>query len=512
MSFPIIAGFTLLLSSVLWFFLNSMKKSSKSHPLLISIPRIPVIGNVLDFAPENIIKTMVEFPKKYGKFIEFYFFSQRGLLITDIEVAKEVLMKRPKKFRRSSALTYSDEIMGTNKGVFSAEGAMWVKMRKSTSPSFSNLNISHKYASMSKEILLWIDSLLKKSVQSHVEMKKESFNLTIRIITIVAFGLDVHDPLCSYFFNEFSSDIMAIFRFMGDSVLFPFPRFLWRFFPQYQSEVTGSAADARLTIACQKIIDYKRSLVKEGKLPMNCMIDSLISNTAEGTDKALTDEEIIANIKVFFIAGSDTTAVTLSWMIYYFALYPNILKKIQEETKPLLFPEGNVPTLTEFIQNDTLTASFTMNQFKELKYTNAFFKETLRLNTPAGFIFLETVPEEGVSLNNGIELGPKELVIVNVDGLNVDPEVFDSSEQFNPDRWLTDDKEKLNKMESSFIPFGGGPRICPGMNLALNEALVSVSLLSLYSSVALACPKEEIQKISTFVTVPNKMPVKFSPL
>jgi cytochrome P450 len=504
-------GLTLLVSTILWFLMSS-KKSSKSAHLLKSAPGFPILGNALSFLPENIITTMAEFPSKYGKFIEIYFFSQRGLLITDPEICKEVLSKRPKTFRRTSLMVYANEVLGTVQGLFASEGTSWIKMRKSTAPSFSNLNISHKYASMTKEILLWIDSLLKKSVHTSVDMKKESFNLTIRIITIVAFGLDVSDPLCSYFFTDFSSDILDIFQFLGDATLFPFPRFLWKYSPQYKSEIAVRKALARFTVACQKIIDSKRSLAKEGKLPMNCMIDSLIANTTEGTanSKGLSDEEISANIKTFFIAGADTTAITLSWMMYHFAINPNFLLKIQEETKSILFPEGNVPTLSEFIKNEKLISSFDMNQFKGMTFTNAFIKETLRLYAAGSFVFLETLEKDGATtLSNGIQLDSKEIVMLNTDGLSLDPEVFLSPTEFQPERWLTEDKERLHKMELTFFPFGGGPRACPGMNLSLNEAALAISLLSLYGGVMLDCPKEEISKIYTFVSVPNKMPVKF---
>ena len=74
------------------------------------------------------------------------------------------------------------------------------------------------------------------------------------------------------------------------------------------------------------------------------------------------------------------------------------------------------------------------------------------------------------------------------------------------------DPEKLQRMSASFFPFGGGTRQCPGMTLALMEATLAIGFLSLSFDMELACPVEEIERISTFVATSNKMPVYLKPI
>jgi cytochrome P450 len=303
-------------------------------------------------------------------------------------------------------------------------------------------------------------------------------------------------------------------------------------------------ANERFTKGCQAIITKKRSLFKEGKLEMNCMIDSLIAisgnDEKEGVSGGgggaaaggpLTDEEIIANIKVFYVAGSDTTGVVLTWLLYHFAVNPSLIGKIREEVISTFFPSSAVPSLKDFLEDDTLLSSTfsSVNKFKEMKYTQAIIKEGLRLKSPASQVFLESLPDIAISnpkdddneeksksdefftLSNGIKIGPQEIVIINTDVIHLDPIVFSPTpDEFLPERWLNTDKEQLALMENHFLPFGFGPRICPGMNLALNELIITISFLSLYfDSFSLGCSKEEIYKISNFIISPNKMPIIF---
>jgi cytochrome P450 len=552
----------------------SKKSATYSHPLVKNVPGIPILGNILDFSADKIINTMLTYPNKFKtKFLEVYFLNQRGLIITDLAISKEILIKRPKKFRRTSLLDFANKLMGTDKGLFSSEGKLWVRLRKLTSPSFNTLHLSSKYSLIIKEIVNWMMNITERSSSSSssgssnvINMKVEAFQLTLRIITIVAFGLEQNDPLNTYFFKEFNQDLLILFSFITESLLFPLPLFVWKMIPKY-SKVLNDAmkANERFTVACQAIINKKRALLKERKLEMNCMIDSLIA--ISGTDEkegisgggggggggaagggGLTDEEIIANIKVFYVAGSDTTAVVLSWLLYHFAVNPSLIRKIREEVLTTFFPSSSssrsetdsdssssiIPSLKDFLENETLLSSTfsSVNKFKEMKYTQAIVKEGLRLKSPASQVFLESLPDIAVSssskeeeeesadkvksneyftLSNGIKIGPQEIVIINTDVIHLDPLVFSPTpEEFLPERWLTNDKEQLTLMENHFLPFGFGPRICPGMNLALNELMITISLLSLYfDSFSLGCIKDEIFKISNFIISPNKMPIIF---
>ena len=57
------------------------------------------------------------------------------------------------------------------------------------------------------------------------------------------------------------------------------------------------------------------------------------------------------------------------------------------------------------------------------------------------------------------------------------------------------------------MDIGGGPRVCPGMNLAFSEATFAIAVLVSHFDMELACPESEIKRIINFTTQPNKMPI-----
>ena len=93
-----------------------------------------------------------------------------------------------------------------------------------------------------------------------------------------------------------------------------------------------------------------------------------------------------------------------------------------------------------------------------------------------------------------------------------DERIYPKPDQFDPDRWLRADAEKLLEMEGSFLPFGQGSRICPGMNLANYEAVLAIAFLCYHFDLALDCPPEEIHRIFSFVAEPNKAPIRLTSL
>jgi cytochrome P450 len=503
------------------------------HPLVKKAKGIWFLGNFLDFSREKSYGTLLEYPKLYGPFTEFYIFTVHAILITDIKIAKEVLLHRPKKFSRPSIVNYSNHALQTETGLFNANGAIWSRIRKSTAPAFSNLNISHKLQKITLELFSSVDRMntehhrLKKTQSSPViDMKYESFALTIRIITIIAFGLELENPLNTYFFSkEFKTDVERIFRFMRESLMFGLPQFLWKYSSKYQHEIEGTESNERFTKHCREMIDYKRELLSSSSSDgfiASSMIDSLLIHEKHLTEKSLSDEEIIANVKIFYLAGADTTAVTITWIVFYFCLYPEVLEKVRQEAKAILFGEDFVP-FEENNKEKKLKISEKMNLelLKEMKYTLGVVKETLRLKSPVASLAHEPTAGEGpVELSNGIVIPEGVIAWINTDGIHRLPEIFENPLEFQPERWLLkgqgggegkSDEKKLQEMESCLSSFGGGPRICPGMNLAYNEAVLAAAFSAVHFDMSLGCAKEEVKRVTNLIATLTQMPVLLTP-
>jgi cytochrome P450 len=483
-------------------------KKKRSHTLIVPVAGNWFLGNLKDLMADKFLTTLREFPLKYGPFVELFLFSHRVLLITNIVIAKEALFKRPKKFGRLKALNYAAKTLNAQSSLFYSSGATWNRLRKSCVPSFSHLNIVNKVTDIAREIFSWVKDLKRDSnlAKKSIDMQHEAFLLTTRIITVVAFGLPTDHPLVAYFIGDaFRQDVLKFFAFGAASAGYPFPRFLWKYqASKYKLELDGIDATARIAEEGKKIIDYKRELVKEGKLTTShCMIDTMVLNEGN-SERALSDIEIIMNVRGFYTAGADTTAIILTWAAYYFALYPEIAERIRREAIELLFCHRSPP---EIVEN-----GFGLAIFKSMVYTNAVLNEILRLKSPSTVHILELEEEnDEYQFPNGIKVFSGDRLYLNIDGIQTDPKVFEDPFAFNPDRWLTNDAEKLSEMQNSLIAFGFGPRICPGMGLATHEALLALAIFAYYFNFTLNCPKEDIVRITSFVASANKMPMIITP-
>jgi cytochrome P450 len=516
---------------IVWLFTSYLKKKpEKSHSTVYYHKGYPIIGSLFDFTPGAFLKTAIEYPKKYGDIVQYTLFGKTGWLITDLTLAKEIWSKRPKFFRRMRSLEYGADVLDTKRGLFQSNGSLWQHVRKTTAPFFSHQNVMNKFDKIIEEMFCWIERLnedgdacsdgnkgnlaetsipIDRSTSRFVDMKFQAFSLTIRVITIVAFGLSINDPISLYFFSlQFMKDMEACFRFSIESALFFLPRWTWKWFPdKLQYETRAIEAIDRMTTAAQGIIDHKRALIrKEGSsYTGSSMLDSLLVRSDEDKEKALNDDDIMAQIKISYFAGSDTTAVVISWISYFFAVNPSLRDEVRAEAEKVMFlsvDEGKRKTRKE------ISSTMSTEIISKLSLASACVKEVLRLCGPASTDGNQTTSEtEPVTLSNGVIIGAHDIIFVNIDGIHMNEKVIDEPMTFNPKRWLVKDEEQLRILESNFVPFGYGPRVCPGMQLALYEATLATSFLAYFYDITLACSKDEILRVRSFTAAPNKMPV-----
>lgn len=211
--------------------------------------------------------------------------------------------------------------------------------------------------------------------------------------------------------------------------------------------------------------DAKDRDVKEGET----LLDHLVNYTE---DPIVIRDEIL-NI---MIAGRDTTAATLTFVVYMLTQHPDVLRRLREE---ILSKVGS-------------SRRPTYDDMRNMKYLRAVINETLRLFPPVPFnVRTSTEPTVWPGINGGKPLyipantrTPYSVFLMHRRTDLWGPD----AEEFDPDRFLDD---RLRKYCTSnpfiFVPFNAGPRICLGQQFAYNEvSFFLVRLLQQFSSVSLA--------------------------
>jgi cytochrome P450 len=520
--------FLLLIVSIIGFIkLNYQKFKSGA----IKVKGYPIIGNLIDLLPDNFLNSISYFTKKFGPVVEFFVFSQRFLLISDTKVIKEILMRRPKQFQRSSKSDYPAKLMGfLPSALFSAhDPKIWSRIRRLTSPAFSKINVSNMIISIHSECEKFI-KVINKSIEQN-EGKKVVLDImnmfqvfTVRVISSVTFGAELETGSLAgqYFFTQqFIQDVHDILDFTIEIILFPMPKFFWNLIPsKVVIEREAIKGNNRINVNCQLLADEKRKSLEANKNSpsgSSALLDIILRQGGDDdgeSRKSITVDEIVANVKIFYLAGSETSSIVLSWSIYFLSLHPDVLASVREEVDPL-FHSLNIS------EGDPLRLEKLKEFEAKLDFCRSVMKESMRLRTPASTLFFSVhesyketciIPWEKELSNQGekkkeLPISPTDEIIISLQGALLDEAIFPDPTAFLPSRWLD---SSSGEKDAILLAFGFGPRVCPGMGLAISECAVLIAFIAHYFDFTLACPASEIHSVFSFTTKPNKMPMTFS--
>ncbi|RMZ67300.1 cytochrome p450 oxidoreductase [Pyrenophora seminiperda CCB06] len=208
----------------------------------------------------------------------------------------------------------------------------------------------------------------------------------------------------------------------------------------------------------ERIADHQKEQTKgipvdgaeEGKTSMDFLTKFFRKNADD--PKAFTMYHIVSGCVSNMVAGSDTTAISLSAILYYLLKNPDSFQKLRREI------------------DDRKTSHFiTFKESQEMPYLQAVIKEALRMHSVVGLPLERVVPAGGATI---CERFFPEGTIVGINSwvAHSDTSVFGTdAHRFRPERWLSSNKETLSLMERSWMPFGLGSRTCIGRHISLLE-------------------------------------------
>lgn len=177
---------------------------------------------------------------------------------------------------------------------------------------------------------------------------------------------------------------------------------------------------------------------------------NVFANIASEAEKGegLTDQDVEVETIALFVAGTDTTAISLTYLIWAVLSRPELQKQIETEAI----------TLKAGYRDADIEA--------ECPLLNAAIEEALRLYGAAPGALPRTVPAGGVNLGE-YYLPQGSIVSTHAYSMHRDPSLFPNPLAFRPERWLAGSQERISDAaKAMFTPFGAGSRTCLGLHIA----------------------------------------------
>ena len=313
---------------------------------------------------------------------------------------------------------------------------------------------------------------------------------TVDITTNLAFGYDMNTLEAEG--DRIQQHLEKVFPMIATRAFMPI-RYWNTFKLPADRALESSLVELRTSI--DQLIEYARSQLAEDpsllERPQNLLQALLAAQASEAIE--LSDLEIYGNVFTFLLAGEDTTANSIAWMLYFMTQYPEVQRQMQAEADAVL---KDAATVMEF------------EQIRALPYIEAVAHETMRFKPVATFLALKALKDVTIKRLR-IPVGTPVFLLLRPNGLK-DSEFAEAAE-FKPDRWLNYSRQENPHQRKSFLPFGGGPRLCPGRSLALHEIKMAVSMICRHFDVNRTEPERTIDERFIFTMMPVDLMVSLQP-
>ncbi|KAJ0177947.1 hypothetical protein K1T71_006820 [Dendrolimus kikuchii] len=420
---------------------------------------VPLFGNWKEAAlrRKNMNLVFEEIYKQFPneKVVGVYRMTTPCLLIRDLDIIKHIMIKDFDLFP-GRGVEFSQDGLGAN--LFHADGELWRALRNQFTPIFTSSklkNMFHLITERGDKFIQHIESLKNPEHEIHRLIQK----YTMSTIAACAFGLDL-DNMDDKFpvLRRVDELVMAPSLALEIDMMFPgilkklnsslFPRFVSEFFSDLVEQIITERNKAPSNR--KDFMDLLLELKNKGQVQTVKRNGELEKQTI-----AITDDIIAAQAFAFFIGGYETSAATMTFLLYQLALNPHIQDKLIAEIDEVITKHNGQVTY------ECLT---------DMVYLEQVFKETLRLFAIADLmrnvVVDYKVPGTDVVLKKG------QTVLISPRGIHHDPNLYPEPEKFDPERFSVENS--ANRHPCAYLPFGIGPRQCIGIRFAQIQSRVGI--------------------------------------
>ncbi len=302
----------------------------------------PVLGNALQMDPARLHTLFENWADEFGPVYRFRIGRADYVAVAAPELINVILRDRPEGFRRLGVIRDVMLELGVD-GVFNAEGVEWRRQRKLAMHALNTRHLLGYFARLDQ-----VTARLQRrweraaAARERVDVQRDLMRFTVDVTSGLVFGHDLNT--LEEEGDAIQQHLDKVFPGLARRMLMPVPYWRWFRLP----------ADRELDAAMTEVHTLVKGLVAEARArvaasagpetPHDSFLDAMVA--AQGDDAAgFTDEEIVGNTLTMLLAGEDTTANTLAWLMHLMAEHPAVAAKMQAEADRVLGAAERRPTM-----------------------------------------------------------------------------------------------------------------------------------------------------------------------
>jgi cytochrome P450 len=343
--------------------------------------------------------------------------------------------------------------------LLTAEGEVWRQQRRRVQPSFKREHTTGfapiVTARTAEMLARWEKTA---SDRGELSLYNEMTELALVIIGDILFGVDLWTDAKAM--ARAAQSALAVLK-KRVAALAPLP--LW--VPTTDNRRFNNAMHL-LHHRISEIVERKRQSEDPGETFLAMLMAARDTDTGAPMSDTQLHEEILGMLQ----QGHDTVGEALAWTWYLLSLHPEIEHKLHLEVAHAI--GDRVPTVADL---------------PRLQYAHMILQESLRLYPPVWVIPRDAIKDDEIG---GCRIPAKSTILLSPYITHRHPDFWENPEAFDPDRFLP--ARSHDRPRHAYFPFGGGPRLCMGVDMAMMEMmLIMVMVVQRFRLHLVSCHREE---------------------
>ena len=390
----------------------------------------------------NPVHVLSKYTERYGDTFRFYLGGiKEAIVTTNPAVIQHVLKTNAENYQKSEIqVKRMGHFLG--KGLLTTHGDAWRNQRRLIQKGFAPKQLEVLTAIMQDSLSESLRDFDAQVLVGPVDIYTHLMKMTFAMVARSLFGAKLKDKDI----DLVSHTICTVQEFIVRQTIQP-----------YLNPWFAVSGDLRrhedMRVRADSIL---MSYIKQrrNQAPGNDLLQNLM-DARYSDGEGMSDELVLSESMQLLVAGHETSSNGLSWLLYLLSSRPDCLERVRQEFDSIL---GDAP--------------LSFGDVPKFEFTTQVIQEGLRLYPPFWMIDREAVADDRVG---DIAIPAGSTVIVYVYGAHHAPGYWESPENFDPERFIKG-SEKL-RTPFTYLPFGGGPRVCIGNHYAMLQILMILSEL-----------------------------------